>query len=309
MVQRINLYYVYYRFFLEEARISAVLTKYCKEWVKISSVGYNYKEYKCYTNNAGGLETAVGETGGYLKIDREVGFIDGSPSDGVFDQTLIMGAKRLILDDIDILSGFRPGTGFIFRKITGKDGGIDHNISIAFGNNQKISHPVMYTIDSTQVEMVVATDVGITDSSTVDEYEMFVDVGISPNPLNLDATDHLTLTDPEHMLDCDLDTYAKLECATGDPDGRIVLASASVFTNVAIKLTSYAYGTHGSAFARVYHSMDGSTWSHFGTGASGVTDTYTFTATGIEAKYVQVVVDKYGSGNAGRVDVFEVIAT
>lgn len=304
MPQAINLFYAYFRFYVDVESIEEGLDKYCKQFTSLAPVGYNYLEYKCYTNNPLGLEKWCGNMQGYLKTERDSGFIDGVQSDAVNDQTLLMGSFRYIGNSINALKGFPLGTRYIFRKIVAQDSGIDKKVNFSFGDSQKIIHPVMYTLDYDKMEIVKKRE-AITDSSTVDSYDISVDIDRKPVTGSIHSQEYLTITDYEKMYSGDSDTYTQLRCVSGDPDGELILDMESI-TDIYISLYNH-YGSTGYASTRVYYSETPDNWTQFANTGSNE-GRFEYSVQEIEARYIRILVDKFGSGNTGVTYIYNLIA-
>lgn len=311
MVQKINLYYAYFRFFIDENEIADGLTKYCKDWTMISGIGYNYKEYKCYTHNHGGLELWAGNMQGYITQNRESAFLDGAPSENVFDQTMLMGACRLLLnkDTFDLLDGFAKGAVFLFRKITSTDSGAAHEINISFGGLQTIEHPVMYTFDSTKIEKVKQVAEGHENSSTVDNFKVSVDINAEINNLDVYQNDNVIVTDHNKAFDCDINTYTLLESNIGGYS-NIVYDCGGVKNNV----STYFHNYNGGYFycnVYLYYSLDAVSWTLLDNTPSYADGYHCFSGRELEFRYLRFFLQTQTSSPAykSRVKLCELITS
>lgn len=268
MVQKINLCYAYFRFFIDEDSISEGLNKYCKEWTKISGIGYNYKEYRCYTVNPGGMDTWAGKIQGYITPDRESAFLDGAPSSSVIDQTIIMGKTRIMAEnEVEMLAAYGEDALCYFRKITACDSGTSHKVSFKSGSFQKINHPVMYTLDSSVVELIKTGSDGIVDMSDVDNYEIMVDIDKNCNTETPTVIEHpgVTVLNIQNMMNTDGDTCCTMS-GQGSSSGSdyVIIDMLKSYNNVGI------YGCNqpvGQTRVYIYTSTDGIDWVHiFNTG-------------------------------------------
>lgn len=288
MAQRSLMYYAYFRFYIDPDDIESGLTQFCTEWEHMYAVGYNYREYKCFVDNLGGFEHWVGDMQGYISPAREVGFIDGSPSDNVFDQSLLMGKERTFTDNIILLNGYKTNTKFIFRKITAKDAGTANKVSFKNSVSQKITHPVMYTLDATQIEIINQTVSGFVDNSTVSEYEVMVESSTSLNVGAQDSVSGGAVTDISNAFDRDDETFAKWSLS-GDSTQHDWIIDMQDFTNMGIDIQiMYSEGAPQSkGYCTVYHSKDKISWTMIGDlNFSNARKQYS--GVGLDARYVKI---------------------
>ena len=207
MAQKSNMLYSYFRFYVDTDDIELGLNQFCTSWEKMYEVGYNYIEYKCFVDNFGGFDHWVGDMQGYTSLSREVGFIDGSPSDTVYDAGLLMGAKRIITNHIEILHAVPPPLSIIIRKLsaTATEAG---KIDIVLSEQDQIFHPFYAAYDESKIERYTYSGEIINDSA--DPYKMTMD--LSKNNFvvpNIDSSPGIT--DPEKCLDGLNNTYAIFE--------------------------------------------------------------------------------------------------
>lgn len=302
------MWYTYFKFYTDETTIKAGLDQYCTEWENMYQIGYNYREYKCFVDNVGGFEHWVGDLGGYMMQTRETSFVDGSPSDGVFDQTLLMGTTRVIASQVEMLAGFGLDAVCYLRKLTAKDAGAAHEVNFKIGASQKVKHPVMYTFDSSQVEMFKMTT-EIIDSSDVDEYEIMVDVNrdyMTAVP-TVYSNVGVTVADIGNMVDGDYSTYCRLTGA-GSVAGQdiVIFDMGQECDSFGLYGHAYTTGTNPYTKVKIYISNDLSGWTKV-VDISAVDETYA--AGKLAQKYRYLKFDFYQGGTVYnyKCDVFMLI--
>lgn len=304
MSQEENLVYAYFRFYADDEAIRTGLNKFCTEYSVMQEVGYNYKEYKCFADNAGGLIEWVGSVGGYLSYTRETGFMDGSPSDGVFDQSLLMGVERSFLDDVIMLNGYNADTRFIFRKITAQDSGIAHKVKFNCGVNQKVNHPVMYTLDSSQVEILKQTSDGFTDNSDVDSYEIMVETDKALLVGSEYSLDDGTVTDFDNMFNRDADDYCSILTSGAQNTYARLILDFGAFNNLYVKLFNHYNGATNYSNTRIEGS-NSPVGGWITIGYTGDNDgTFTYQSLNTSYRYVRISVQRLGAFTAGRSDIY-----
>ena len=302
MAQRSQMVYCYFRFYVDTSNIESGLNQFCTSWEKMFEVGYNYIEYKCFVDNLGGLEHWVGDMQGYVSMTREVGFIDGSPSDAIFDQSLLMGSERVITDNILMLNGYKEGTKFHFRKISAQDAGIAHKVSFTCGAIQKIVHPVMYTLDHTQIEVIVQSEAGFVDNSDVDTYDVMVDASTKLLDAGTKVSHTGNLTNFENMFTGDLDDYAQLitTCPRDEAD-TIIVDMGATFSCVGVIVYNQYSGDHFSDTYIDYSKESGGGWVNFGH-TGDTTGIFDYRVSKISGRYIRIRVYKHsGLPGLGRV--------
>lgn len=290
MAQRSQMYYAYFRFYVDEATIEAGLNSYCTEWEHMFEVGYNYKEYKCFVDNLGGFEHFVGDMRGYISQTRETGFLDGSPSDSVFDQSLLMGAERIFVDDVELLNGYAPSTRLVFRKITAEDAGVAHKIKFTCGNDQTIEHPIMYVLDSTQTEIIDQVAAGIVDTSDVDGYTMMVEASKQLSIGSQYSLSYGTVTDFDLAFNRSYNDFMKITTPHFDTTtAYLIIDFGATFTNISIDLYNYKDdGANGNTITSIHYSDNpAGGWTLLGT--TGLVDGhFKYHAVGLSARYVRI---------------------
>jgi hypothetical protein len=305
MVVPSNLFYCYFRFYIDDSDIESGLNQYCKEWSKISTpIGYNYKEYRIYSDNPGGLAAWCNEIGGYITINRETGFMDAAPSDAIYDSSLVMGKTKLTSDKFVLLNSVKRGLPIYLRKITAQDAGITHKIKITSGESV-ITHPVMYTFDSSQIETLTPYE-DILDESDVDTYEYTADLPVKWLSGGVLHSIQGTVTDLDKMLDKNKNTYGQFNASTGNTWKYLVIDMQQVFTAIAVK--AYNILAAQGNQSRIDVSNDLTSWVNIALLAGSEDFFYGGKNNFGEAKYVRV--GSAGSGatvGKGKCRVYQIL--
>lgn len=305
------MWYVYFRFYIDEDDIKNGLNSYCTSWENMYPVGYNYQEYKCFVDNVGGFEHWAGDLSGYISQTRETGFLDGSPSDAVFDQTMLMGSGRLMLDKntINLLNGYPTNTKFLFRKIIANDAGIAHKINMAFGGLQNILHPVMYTLDTNKIEIIKQVASGVVDSSDVTSYSTTIDVSAAIHRPAIHENNDMTLTNPNDMFDTDVSTFTQIDSTLGGYSD-IIFDCGKNKQNISIYFHNYKGGAYYNTVF-IYHSLDAVSWTLLDNAPNDSDASYCFSARGLDFRYVKIHFYTYADhvDYKSRVKVYELIVS
>lgn len=270
MTQRSQMFYAYFRFYIDEDDIEAGLEQYCSEWEHMFEVGYNYKEYKCFADDIGGFEHWVGDMQGYISPTREIGFMDASPGDSVYDSSLLMGKQKITETNIIYMNAVKQGIKIIFRKITAQDAGVANKIKFESGVSA-ISHPVMYTFDSSQME-ILKPAANIIDSSDVDSYEYVVDIGVDWIPhsdATVDSCDG-TYTDFANMIDGGRTTYGQYNAVAGNTYKHMIIDIGKTFSAIAIHAENIDDSSANPSTSIVAVSADKITWYNLGADSGAV---------------------------------------
>lgn len=222
------------------------------------AVGYNYMEYKCFVDNIGGFEHWVGDMSGYISQTRETGFLDGAPSDGIFDSTLLMANNRLVAttnNQILKLNSLPVGAKIIIRKYiathdsTGK-------IKINFSSNDIFEHPFYFTIDENRIEIYKKTDEAITTDFSVDTFSITFDyIGRIPN---YTIYSNLNAVDPEKIVDGDDSTFGYVD---GTGDNIVCHDEGYNMEHIKIYVYSYVGSGAGDGKSHISGSNDGVNWT------------------------------------------------
>lgn len=207
-----NLYYVYFGFLSSRERAVELISKYTSEFEEITPIGYNYKEYKIWIKNPGGLMNEIDGYGGYIRKERESGFLDGAPNQGVIDYSVTYGAYHITTNYIKYLHLFKSPFNVFIRQLYGSDAGAAHKIEFVFSDLQKIKHYVSNMYDS-DVIRVVNYEGEITDNSDVDDYEIIMDFDSGSIINEVSVMNETNTTSAGNMYDSDDSTHGTMDVA------------------------------------------------------------------------------------------------
>jgi hypothetical protein len=297
------MWYVYLRFYIDEDDITAGLDQYCTEWETMAAIGYNYKEYKCFVDNLGGFEHWVGDMSGYISQTREIGFIDGSPSDNVYDSSLLMGKMKLILPDLRFLHAFPTPANLFIRKIgaTHADSGL---YKYSLSASAELLHNFYVTLDSTMIEKFTYSE-EIEALGNCATQTTTVDINKALHALTVDSYSADT-DDEEKGVNNNFNNYAKIGAMNGTRYIIYDLGAVRRLHNIVFKMEQVRNA--GNPYMYVETSVDKVSYtaykSHGGT-ANWVRNEFTYQNIDRDVRYIRVrYVSNYDDAAATYIKIY-----
>ena len=290
------MYYAYFRFYVSESQIEAGLEEYCTGWEHMAAIGYNYLEYKCYVDNLGGFEHWVGDMSGYISPTRETGFTDGSPSDSMYDATLLMGQSKIDLPDLRYLHTYKPPLDIIVRKINAI--ATDNaTLKYTFGSNTSLVHSFFGAYDSSKIEKFNYAGEINNLSTDVTSSDLSVDLSIASTDLSIDPSS--TASNPENSINGNFDNYATL---TNGENIYYDLDGIKDIYNVCYKYYLVAGGGSATYLTLYYGDSLGGAWTqidddHIGHDGNKTAHKYTFRDLDVSGRFLKMHCEVAGSHN------------